>query len=86
MLVLSRRESESLVIGDDVTVRVLSIKGSRVRLGIDAPESVAIKRNELVIDLDGASVHHQASHHYKTPCSRNFASNRDDQCIKSMTA
>lgn len=55
MLVLSRRESESLVIGADVTVRVLSIKGSRVRLGIDAPESVAIKRNELVIDLDGAS-------------------------------
>lgn len=51
MLVLSRRENESVIIDGEITVRVLGINGSRVRLGIDAPASVNIQRNELVVDL-----------------------------------
>ncbi|GAB3692389.1 carbon storage regulator CsrA [Angustibacter aerolatus] len=47
MLVLTRRIGESLVIGEDVTIRVLDVKGDVVRLGVDAPRHVAIHRQEV---------------------------------------
>lgn len=46
-LILTRRIGESLVIGDEVTVRVLSVKGNQVRLGVDAPRTVAVHREEI---------------------------------------
>ena len=49
MLILQRKAGESLVIGDDITVRVISVDGTRVRLAIDAPETVSILRSELII-------------------------------------
>lgn len=47
MLVLSRKPGEKLVIGNDITVKVVEIKGNRVRLGFDAPDDVRILRAEL---------------------------------------
>ena len=47
MLILTRRVFESLMIGDDVEVRVLSIKGNQVRIGIEAPKDVIIHREEI---------------------------------------
>jgi carbon storage regulator len=47
MLVLSRRNGESIVIGGGITVKVLRVKGNVVQLGIDAPKEVAIQRSEL---------------------------------------
>ncbi|ACU36300.1 carbon storage regulator CsrA [Actinosynnema pretiosum subsp. pretiosum] len=47
MLVLTRRAGESLRIGDDVTVTVLDVQGNVVRVGIQAPRSVAVHRDEL---------------------------------------
>lgn len=47
MLVLTRRTSQRIVIGDDVVVTVLEIKGDTVRLGIDAPRSVTVHREEV---------------------------------------
>lgn len=47
MLILTRRVQEALIIGDDVTVTVLSIKGNQVRLGIDAPRHVEVHREEI---------------------------------------
>jgi carbon storage regulator len=47
MLVLSRKKDESVVIGDDVTVRVLEIRGDKVRLGFEAPEDVPVHRLEV---------------------------------------
>ena len=52
MLVLSRRTGESVVIGDDVTVTVLEVRGDVVRIGIDAPRSVAVHRAELLEQLE----------------------------------
>ena len=49
MLILQRKAGESLLIGEDITVRVVSVDGPRVRLAIDAPEDVSILRSELVI-------------------------------------
>jgi carbon storage regulator len=47
MLVLSRRNGESIVIGGGVTVKVLRVKGNVVQLGIDAPVEIPIRRAEL---------------------------------------
>jgi carbon storage regulator len=47
MLVLTRRIGESLVIGDDVVIRVLDVKGDVVRIGVDAPRHVQIHRQEV---------------------------------------
>ena len=49
MLILQRKAGESLLIGEDITVRVVSVDGARVRLAISAPEDVPILRSELVI-------------------------------------
>jgi carbon storage regulator len=47
MLILTRRVGEGLKIGDEVTVTVLRVKGDQVRLGIEAPNSIAVHREEL---------------------------------------
>jgi carbon storage regulator len=51
MLVLSRRLGESIVIGDDVVVTVLEVRGDVVRVGVDAPRSVQVRRQELLEEL-----------------------------------
>jgi carbon storage regulator len=52
MLVLSRRVGESIVIGEVVTVTILEVRGDIVRVGIDAPRSVAVHRTELLEQLE----------------------------------
>ena len=47
MLILTRRNGESLKIGDDVTVTVLDIKGNQVRIAIDAPREIPVHREEV---------------------------------------
>ncbi len=48
MLVLSRKKNESIVIGENVVVTVIEIRGDKVRLGIDAPKDVAVHRKEVM--------------------------------------
>ncbi len=47
MLILTRKVGERLMIGDDIAVTVLSVKGNQVRLGIQAPASIAVHREEI---------------------------------------
>ncbi len=47
MLILTRRNGESINIGDDITVRILSVSGNQVRIGIEAPQEVPVHRDEV---------------------------------------
>jgi carbon storage regulator len=47
MLILTRRVGETVIIGDDVTVTILGVKGNQVRVGINAPKNVAVHREEI---------------------------------------
>ncbi|MGY8906239.1 carbon storage regulator CsrA [Candidatus Njordibacter sp. Uisw_056] len=47
MLILTRRVGETLMVGDEVTVTVLGVKGNQVRIGVNAPRDVAVHREEI---------------------------------------
>ena len=47
MLILSRRVGEKLIIGENVTVTILGVKGKQIRIGIDAPRDIAVNREEI---------------------------------------
>jgi carbon storage regulator len=55
MLVLSRKSGESIVVGGEITVTILEVRGDVVRVGIDAPRSVAVHRKEVHDELTAAN-------------------------------
>ena len=57
MLILTRRVGETVVIGEDIKVTVLSVWGNQVRVGIDAPKDVAVHREEIFQRIHGRNGH-----------------------------
>ena len=51
MLILTRRVGETLMVGDDVSVTVLGVKGNQVRIGINAPKDVSVHREEIYLRI-----------------------------------
>jgi len=51
MLVLTRKKNEAIQIGDDIEIKILSVDGDQIKLGIEAPKSVEIHRKEVYLDI-----------------------------------
>ena len=56
MLVLTRKSNQSIMIGDDVEISVLSVSGEKVRLGISAPEEVPVFRHEVYVRIEAERI------------------------------
>ena len=56
MLVLTRKTGEKIVIGDDITITILDVRGDGIRVGIDAPRDIKIQREEVLIAVAEANV------------------------------
>ena len=56
MLILSRKIGEAIVVGDDIKIRIVDIKGKNVRLGVDAPRQRAIHREEVYLKIQEANL------------------------------
>jgi carbon storage regulator len=55
MLVLSRRANQSIIVGTNITITVLEIRGDQVRLGIEAPRDVTVHRDEVAAEIRAAN-------------------------------
>ena len=53
MLVLTRKANQSIMIGDDIEVSVLSVMGEKVRIGIQAPQEIPVFRTEIYLEIHG---------------------------------
>ena len=67
MLVLSRQKDESIMIGDDVEITIVDVRGDKVRLGINAPRSVAVHRKEIYLAIQKEKEQDQSSDPQTTP-------------------
>ncbi|MDR1072344.1 MAG: carbon storage regulator CsrA [Treponema sp.] len=55
MLILSRKVNEKIMIGDDIAISIIEIKGDQIRIGIDAPRSVKVFRQEVLAEIKAAN-------------------------------
>ena len=70
MLILTRRVGETLMIGDNVTVTVLGLKGNQVRLGIDAPKNVEVHREEVYDRVQKEKSREEIANEQTRQCSK----------------
>ena len=88
MLVLSRAKNESIMIGDDVEITVLKIRGNKVSLGITAPEVIPVHRREIFDAINSQSngdynKHSVQGERFTTSLSRRFDSSKA-LCVGSL--
>lgn len=67
MLVLSRQKNESIVIGNDITIVIVEIRGDKVRLGIEAPKDVSVHRSEVYEAIQRGVSAHNVKHGFDAP-------------------
>lgn len=62
MLVLSRQKDESIMIGDDVEITIVDVRGDKVRLGINAPRNIAVHRKEIYLAIQKEKEGNEQAH------------------------
>ncbi len=62
MLVLTRKRGERILVGDDIVITILEIKGDAIRIGVDAPSGVRIQRHEVIEAIAEANVAAASAH------------------------
>jgi carbon storage regulator len=67
MLVLSRQKDESIMIGDDVEITIVDVRGDKVRLGINAPRSITVHRKEIYLAIQKEKEAEAKEHPATTP-------------------
>lgn len=72
MLVLTRKPNQSIMIGDNIEVSVLSVVGEKVRIGIHAPQDIPVFRTEIYVELE------QGEAHERGPAGRDVRADVDD--------
>jgi carbon storage regulator len=70
MLVLSRQRDESIIIGDDIVITVVDIRGDKVRLGIDAPTAISVHRQEVYEAIQRETAGREAQQPSNSPSKR----------------
>ena len=87
MLILTRRVGETLMIGDEVTVTVLGVKGNQVRIGVNAPKEVAVHREEIYerIKREQETSHIPADNQTPSASSEGDSEITDSQALDSQT-
>ena len=61
MLILTRRVGETIMVGDDVTISVLGVKGNQVRIGVNAPKEVSVHREEIYMRIQNEKSNQKVS-------------------------
>ena len=79
MLVLTRKLSQSITIGENIKITVLSMEGDRVSIGVDAPRDVRVFRSEL---LEGTRKANRESMHSDIPNMREFGKDQQPQALE----
>ena len=78
MLILTRRVGETLMIGDEVSVTVLGVKGYQVRIGVNAPKDIAVHREEIYQRIQHERAMQSQMQHLEQGASGGFGGSFDD--------
>ncbi len=84
MLVLTRKSNQSIMIGDEIEVSVLSVMGEKVRIGIQAPQKVPVFRKEIYLEIHREAAARRSPRTARTPSARQSTRRRSTSSLREL--